>query len=71
MDRNTEFYEDFYGFTASIRTKPGHCLLTVRMPNGTLYHRRTYNTYRGARVALGKLSEGTARIKSKREENLL
>lgn len=56
------FYRDFYGDTASIFLRPdGSCLLTMRLSNGDLYCQRTYSTWRGARIALGKMSEGTAR----------
>ena len=63
-----EFYEDFYGCTASILRHPsGKSLLTVRVPQGDLIHSKTYPTYRGARIALGKMSEGTARQTGRKE----
>jgi len=58
----TYYYRDFYGDTASICLRPdGSCLLTMRLSNGDLYCQRTYSTFHGARIALGKMSEGTAR----------
>lgn len=54
-----EYYRDPYGCTASILRHPdGRSLLSVRIPQGDLIHSKTYTTYRGARIALGKLSEG-------------
>lgn len=55
-----EFYRDPYGCTASIThdTATGKCLLTVRIPHGDLIHSKTYDTHKGARIALGKMSEG-------------
>ena len=62
------FYRDFYGCTASINLRPnGSCLLTMRLPHGDLYCQREYSTWRGARIALGKMSEGTARPTGTRE----
>lgn len=56
------FYRDFYGDTASIFLRQdGSCLLTMRLSNGDLYCQRTYSTFHRARIALGKMSEGTAR----------
>ena len=54
-----EYYRDPYGCTASILINhDGRCLLTIRIPQGDLFHSKTYRTYRGARIALGRLSEG-------------
>jgi hypothetical protein len=55
-----EFYCDPCGCTASILRHPdGRSLLSVRSPQGVLIHGKTYTTYRGARIALGKISDGT------------
>lgn len=63
-----EYFRDSYGCTASIlRHHDGRSLLTVRIPQGDLVHSKTYSTYRGARIALGKLTEGTARPTEKKE----
>lgn len=64
----TYFYEDFYGCTASIAKRPnGMCLLTMRLPGGDLYCQKTYRNLRGARVALGRMTEGTARPTGSKE----
>ena len=63
-----EFYEDFYGCTASIlRRTSGECLLTIRIPQGDIIHSKTYRTYRGAKIALGIYSDGTATLKTRKE----
>lgn len=59
-----EYYTDFYGcryrITRDLRT--GLCLLTGYTPNGGgAFVNSKYNSYRGARIALGKYTEGTAR----------
>lgn len=64
----TYFYRDFYGCTASIVLHPnGSCLLTMRLPGGDLYCQKSYSTFHGARIALGKMSEGTARPTTRKE----
>lgn len=68
MGNIKEFYEDFYGCTASIlRHQSGKSLLKIRVPQGDLIHSKTYSTYRGAKIALGIYSDGTATLKSKKE----
>ncbi len=52
-------YHDFYGNTAAIRVaKSGGARLTVRGRNGGLIHAKDYKTERGAKVAMGRLSDG-------------
>lgn len=53
------FYTDFYGchadlcqFIHSEKTR-----LTIRDPYGKVIHRKVYNTWRGARIAMGKLGD--------------
>lgn len=59
-----EWYTDFYGcryrITRDIRT--GLCLLTGYVA-GTdrVFLNSRYDTYRGAKIALGRYSDGTAR----------
>ena len=68
MKGTTYYYEDFYGCTASIAVRPnGTCLLTMRLPRGNLYCQKTYSTRHGAMIALGKMTEGTARPTGTRE----
>ena len=57
-----ELYRDFYGCVACIRKyKSGSVRLTVRTPGGELIHAKNYNTYRGAKIAMGRLSDGWVR----------
>lgn len=54
-----QIYHDFYGCVACIRTyKNGSARLTVRNRNGSLFHAKDYKTERGAKIAMGRLSEG-------------
>lgn len=51
-----KYFKSFYGATASIRIhRDGTATLTVFC--GGKRYRKTYNTERGARVALGKWSD--------------
>ena len=53
------YFKDFYGSSASITaTRDGSFRLIIRLDNGKLFHRKTYATERGARVAMGRMSEG-------------
>lgn len=50
------YFRSIYGATASIQThRDGTATLTVFC--GGKRHRKTYNTERGARIALGKWSD--------------
>ena len=62
-----EFYRDPYGCTASILRNPDgrRFLLSVRTPQGVLIYGKTYTTYRGAKIALGRISNG---MMTKKEE---
>ena len=61
-------YEDFYGCTYVLRNHPnGTADLSVRLPQGDLYLAKTYSTWRGARIAVGRISEGTARLTCRKE----
>ncbi len=52
------YFKDFYGGSASIgETARGH-VLTVCDGSGRRVLRRTYGTYRGARAAMGRASDG-------------
>lgn len=49
---------DFYGCKAVIQPMgSGQSRLTVRTSMGSLVKTKTYNTTRGARVAMGRMSE--------------
>lgn len=57
-----ELYRDFYGCTACIRKfKSGSARLTIHAPGGKLIHAKNYNTYRGAKIAMSRLSDGWSR----------
>ena len=59
MSHQKEYYRDPYGCTASIRHRQdGQWQLRVCTPHGAPIHNKKYPTYRGARIALGKMSEG-------------
>ena len=63
-----ELYEDFYGCTYCLLINTdGRTNMSVRLPRGDLYKTKTYLTYRGARIALGKISEGTAHLTGRKE----
>jgi|GEM_PF-2954293 len=56
--QKTVRYRDFYGCTASSTpTRDGRYRLKMRPPHSILCANKVYNTFRGARVALGKLSD--------------
>ena len=62
------FYKDFYGCTASILLRrDGSCMLTMRLPSGDIYKQKNYVSFRNARIALGRMSEGTARPTCRKE----
>ena len=68
MKRTVEYFSDFYGFTYSvIQQANGSYRLCARDGHGDLYHVKTYSSRRGCNIALGKLTEGTARPTGKRE----
>lgn len=53
-----EYYKDFYGCTASIRTmRNGTVRLVVCTPDGKNIKTKTYSSRKGARIAMGKMSE--------------
>ena len=63
-----EFYREPCGCTASILRSPdGRCLLSVRIPQGDLIHSKTYRTYRGAKIALGRMSDGMMELTKKED----
>lgn len=53
----TRYFKDSYGGSASIRQAGGRFRLHVRDGHGGLTLSKTYETYRGARAALGRLSD--------------
>ena len=62
-----EYFHDPYGCTASItQTRTGKFQLRLCIPNGACFFSKTYATYRGARIALGKHSDG---MREKKEEH--
>lgn len=59
-----EHYSDFYGSTATLRLgSDGLWQLTVKDANGKLVRTRdAFVSHKGARIALGKLSDGTMKL---------
>lgn len=56
-------FRDFYGCTASITVmRDGRAKLVVRTPGGKLVTRGEYKTERGARIAMGRSSDGWRQI---------
>ena len=53
-----KYYRDFYGCTASLRTRyDGSTELVIRTHLGGTVLRRTYDTEHGARIAMGQYSD--------------
>lgn len=54
----TEIYHDFYGYWAYLRNLSGGAArLAVYNPSGRPCHVKNYKTRRGARIAMGLLSD--------------
>ena len=52
------FFVDFYGCHADLcQYRSGTTRLIIRNPHGTVIHRKEYRTWRGARIAMGKLGD--------------
>ena len=62
-----EYYRSPYGCTASINVAKvsGRARLCVRVPQGDIVHSKTYDTYRGAKTAMGKYFEGMYELTGK------
>jgi hypothetical protein len=52
-----QFFKDFYGNTASITKKTEGYVLIIRDYYGKLSYRKTYETAKGAKIALGKMGD--------------
>jgi hypothetical protein len=51
-------FRDFYGCTACLsQTKDGRFRLTVSACNGHRFCNRIYDTYKGARCAMGRMGD--------------
>ncbi len=59
----TTYYHDFYGSTASLKKWGEKWFLTVRLANGELYSKKSYNSYRGAKIALGKMGDAWTEVR--------
>lgn len=63
-----KYYKDFYGSTASIEEinngSTTFFLLKTCCSNGLIRERKHYKTFRGARIALGRMSDGWNEVKS-------
>ena len=64
-----EYYKDFYGSTAVLRMlSDGKFYLTVTNQYGIhLCKRRPFLSHKGARIALGKMSDGTMKLIKKED----
>ena len=52
-------FRDFFGCTAEItETRHGEYRLTTWTPQGIPVINKVYGTYRGARIAMGRMSDG-------------
>lgn len=58
-----EIFRDFYGCVASIVTlDDGSVKLTIRGQHDVQFHEKEYSTYRGAKIAMGRLSDGWYKV---------
>lgn len=68
MNVQKEFYRDFYGCTYSIRKNNSNSFSLIgRLPQGDAFHVQKYSSYRGAKIALGRISDGTAELTGRKE----
>ena len=59
MKRVRIFYQDFYGCTGILTVSRDDCVkLSIYTPYGDTVHKKVYKSYRGARIAMGRLSDG-------------
>lgn len=58
-----KIYKDFYGSTASITVRKDGTAKLV-MSYGSKRESKVYNTERGARIAMGKSSDGWREVKA-------
>jgi hypothetical protein len=56
-------YKDFYGCTATIRTSKGQYKLVMKTAAGKTIGNNLYDTFNGARIAMGKSSDGWKEVK--------
>lgn len=62
MNSKVESYRDFYGCRYAIKPCRSGYRLTGWTPNCMMrMHNKVYSTHRGAMIALGKISEGSAK----------
>lgn len=58
-----EFYRDFSGCRASIKQHAGKFRLKIWTPSGgLLIHSKRYDTYRGAKIAMGKIGDSWSKV---------
>jgi len=64
-----EYYRDVYGCTATIRHKPdGLWHMIVCTPHGIQIRCNSpYRSHKAARIALGKMSDGTMKLVKKED----
>lgn len=56
----TTFYRDFYGCFATVtERRDGTAHLVMKLGNnGKIFHSKTYKSVRGAKIAMGRMSDG-------------
>ena len=63
-----KYYKDFYGSTASIEEVQNGGATFFRLKtccsNGLIREQKHYKTFRGARIALGRMSDDWKEVKS-------
>jgi len=60
----TKVFKDFYGCTATITDQnDGKVRLVMKTASGRTITRKSYTTYRGARVAMSRSSDGWNEVK--------
>ena len=61
-------FRDFYGCEAQVTEyDDGTARAIVYSNRGIIFHDKFYSSFRGARIAIGKMSDGTAKLIRKKE----
>ena len=61
-------FHDLYGCEAYVTEKRnGSVRVVIYRRDGVVFHDKVYKSFRGARIALGRLSDGTMELIRKKE----